>query len=136
MLAVVDSNYKFIFIDIGAYDRDGFQQKDKLTIIDDKLHSLQPQDEEMTAANVIRDEFTSYFVSNRGSLQLQLQKIFIIKTALLTYYITLLALKPIRKNVRRLLRWLLRGMLLPYYNDIYVLHEDLLVLAAAPVLHL
>ncbi|KAJ8728593.1 hypothetical protein PYW07_006289 [Mythimna separata] len=58
-----------------ANNRDGFRQKDKLAITDDEFHSLQPQDEEMTAANVIRDEFASYFMSDRGSLQWQLQKI-------------------------------------------------------------
>ncbi|XP_060807837.1 uncharacterized protein LOC132903452 [Amyelois transitella] len=56
-------------------DREGVRQKDKLAIICDEFHSLQPQNEELTAANGIRNEFANYFMSSTGSLKWQLKKI-------------------------------------------------------------
>jgi hypothetical protein len=56
-------------------DREGVRQKDKLAIICDEFHSLQPQNEELTAANGIRDESANYFMSSTGSLKWQLKKI-------------------------------------------------------------
>lgn len=56
-------------------DRDGLRPSDKLAIICDEFHSLQPQNDELTAANGIRDELANYFLSSKGSLNWQFKKI-------------------------------------------------------------
>lgn len=57
-------------------ERDGIRQKEKLTIsIDDDFYPLQTQNDAESSASIIRDQFASYFISNRGALPWQLNMI-------------------------------------------------------------
>lgn len=75
-------SYNFATAIIKAYcvlhtfvaDRDGLRPSDKLAIICDEFHSLQPQNDELTAANGMRDGLANYFLSSNGTLNWQLKK--------------------------------------------------------------